>query len=571
MNKYQWRFVENKEYTGQADLAVLHPIAARILANHGLNNDNMAAFLRPSYEQGLHSPLLFSDLSKAIERLWWAKEHNEKIMIFGDYDADGVCGSSIIYKALKSLNFDVVVYLPDREKEGYGLNGLAIEYAKSLDCKLIITVDCGISNRTEVEQAKSLGIDVIVTDHHDVPEKAPDALAIIHPGWDKNYPFAGLSGGGVAFKFVSGLVSDKRFNVTEPEKDKLLKWLLDLVAISTVADMVPLVDENRVLVYYGLRVLKKTKNIGLQKLLLTAQRDPAKMDETSIGFIIAPRINAAGRMDHASKAFELLTTEDVVEAVELSADLEKNNIQRQQDIEIMVDKALLTLGKIITAPAAVMVAEGWPTGLIGLVASKLVEKYNRPSLVITMQDDKAVGSGRSPADFNLIANLHKLKQFFDRYGGHPGAAGFSMAKDKVNDFVKAFEAAVINERSGDVKKAELNIDASINGIDLRDESGICLANDLQKFAPFGMGNPEPVLALLGARISGTRLVGAAGKHLQLQVVHDGEPIKAIAFGYGKYEQELQPGQFIDLAVKVGINEWNGRCEVQCTVVDIKSK
>lgn len=570
MNKFNWQIAENRANTEEFEAIVLHPIAAQILANLDLKTEKVNDFLNPNYDQGLHSPLLFSDINKALDRLWFALTKEQKVLIFGDYDADGVCGSSIIYKILKYLKFDLEVYLPDREKEGYGLNKTAIDYAKSINCELIITVDCGISNYIEVEHAKSLGIDVVITDHHDVPEKVPEAVAIIHPGWDKNYPFSGLSGGGVAFKFVSAVINDERYAIPVNDREKNLKWLLDLVAISTVADMVPLIDENRTLVYFGLQVLKKTKNIGLQKMLITAQKDVIKADEVSIGYIIAPRINAAGRMAHANVAFKLLTTENLIEAIDLSEKLEANNIKRQSEVEIMVNSTLATLGDNNNLPVAVMVADGWPTGLIGLVASKLVEKYNRPALVITNQEDKAVGSGRAPADFNLIACLHSLKEYFDRYGGHPGAAGFSMKKEKVNEFIKNFSKIVEQERQVQEHKPSLNISAVVNGNNLKDESGLALAQAIHKFSPFGMGNPEPILAILGARIVSAKTVGLTAKHLQLQLAHEGQTIKAIAFGYGRYEQDLQPGQFINLAVKVGVNEWQGRCEVQCMVVDIKT-
>lgn len=571
MNKYQWQIADNQPIlSSHSQTPALHPIALKILANFAFSDEQINKYLQPNYQTDLHSPLLFKDMPKALDRIIKAKNYKQKIMIFGDYDADGVCASSILYKVLKHFDFEIEVYLPDREKEGYGLNKKAIEFANSIGCQLIITVDCGISNKTEVELANELGLDVIITDHHDVPEIVPPALAIIHPGWDKNYPFSGLCGGGVAFKLATAIVNDERFSVPQEEQDKILKWLLDLVAISTVADMVPLVDENRVLVYYGLQVLRKTKNLGLQKMLLLAQRDLSKMDETGIGFVIAPRINAAGRMDHANVAFELLTTDEVDVALKLSNQLEENNLNRQRLIETMTVEAFQYLGSSITAPVAVMIADGWPTGLVGLVASKLVEKYNRPALVITLQDEQAVGSGRSPADFNLIENLHKLNRFFNRYGGHPGAAGFTLEKDKVNDFVLAFEEAVKAGRGPSGVKPILKISTIVDGYQLQAETGLSLAEDLFKFSPFGMSNPEPVLAILGARIVSTRLVGNAGKHLQLQVMHDGQVIKAIAFGYGQYESQLQAGQFIDMAVKIGINEWNGNRELQCSVVDVKT-
>lgn len=571
MNKYQWQISDNQEnLILDEKLPSLHPIALKVLKSYDFDAEKINKFLNPNYNTDLHSPLLFQDMGKAVNRLFMAKNHDHKIMIFGDYDADGVCASSILYKVLKYLKFEVEVYLPDREKEGYGLNNQAIEYAKIQGCQLIITVDCGISNKGEVEFANQLGLDVIITDHHDVPAIVPPALAIIHPGWDKNYPFSGLCGGGVAYKLASAIIADQRFGVPVFEQDRVIKWLLDLVAISTVADMVPLVDENRVLVSYGLQVLKKTRNLGLQKMLVLAQKDPVKIDETSIGYVIAPRINAAGRMDHANVAFELLTTDEVDEAVRLSSLLEDNNLNRQRLIEGMTAEAFSYLGNSITSPIAVMIADGWPTGLVGLVASKLAEKYNRPALVITLQAEQAVGSGRSPADFNLIENLHKLNHFFNRYGGHPGAAGFTLEKNKINDFVLAFEEAVKNNRQALSVKPILKICSVVSGYDLQAEAGLSLAEDLLKFGPFGMNNPEPVLALVGARIVSTRLVGNAGKHLQLQIIHDGQIIKAIAFGYGQYESQLQAGQFIDVAVKVGINEWNNNRELQCSVVDIKT-
>ncbi len=568
MNRYQWKIKDLNDLSLLDAGLSYHPVFLKIVAGLGLKKDEIDRFVSPNYNHDLNSPMLFSDMQKALDRLWFASVNQQKIMIFGDYDADGVCGSSIIYRALTFLNFKVEVYLPDREKEGYGLNCQAVDYAKKIDCQLIISVDCGISNRDEVEYAKKQGIDVIITDHHDVPEKVPEAVAIIHPGWDRNYPFSGLSGGGVAFKLVSAIIADKRYSLSIEDQDKYLKWQLDLVAISTVADMVPLIDENRVLVYYGLQVLRKTRNLGLQKMILTAQKSLEKMDETSIGYVIAPRINAAGRMVHANIAFKLLTTDNIVEAIELSLDLEKSNSQRQQEVEQMVDFAFKQLGDDQDSPTAIVVADNWPTGLIGLVASKLSEKYNRPSLVITRKDEKAVGSGRSPADFNLISCLHGLNKFFDRYGGHPGAAGFSMEYQKVTDFIADFNKIVGQTRSQDEQKAILNINAEINGDELESKSALNLVEDIQKLAPFGMNNPEPVLAIFGARIVSSKIVGNNAKHLSLQLSHRGFKFKAIAFGFGQYEQNLQPGELINLAFRLTINEWQGIREVQCVVVDI---
>lgn len=568
MNRYQWKVKDQSALPLFESESKYHPIFLKIVAGLGLEKNNIDQFVSPDYDQDLHSPMLFSGMQNALDRLWYANINQQKIMIFGDYDADGVCGSSIIYRALSFLKFNLEIYLPDREKEGYGLNNQAIEFAKKNDCKLIISVDCGISNYKEVDYAKNQGIDVIITDHHDVPEKVPEATAIIHPGWDRNYPFAGLSGGGVAFKLASAIIADKRYSLTLEDQQKFLKWQLDLVAISTVADMVPLVNENRVLVFYGLQVLRKTRNLGLQKMILTAQKNLEKMDETSIGYVIAPRINAAGRMAHANIAFKLLTTDNVVEALNLSLDLEKSNNQRQQEVEQMVDFAFKQLGVDYDKPTAIVVADNWPTGLIGLVASKLSEKYNRPSLVITRKDDKAVGSGRSPADFNLIACLHGLNKYFERYGGHPGAAGFSMEYQKVDDFIESFNNVVKETRSKDEQKAVLNISTEINGDDLGQKSAFDLVEQIQKLAPFGMNNPEPVLAIFGARILSAKTVGNSSKHLNLHLSHRGFKFKAIAFGFGQYEQYLQAGELINLAFKLSINEWQGNREIQCVVIDI---
>jgi len=407
----------------------------QLLFNRGLKQQKQIdAFLNPDYGQDVLDPFLFPDMEKAVERIYQAVANKEKITIHGDYDADGVSSTVLIADILQQLKVDFNIYIPHRDKEGYGLNKKTVNYLAEKKTNLIITVDCAISNYEEVELAKAKGIDVIITDHHSSPPKLPKAFAIINPKVEKcNYSFQGLSGVGVAFKLAQAVIAKDKNNVFAPGYEK---WLLDLVAIGTVADVMPLLEENRALVKYGLIVLNKTRRKGLKALAEKAGVFPVKekdlINSENIGYVLAPRINAAGRMDHANTAYELLVSDKSQEISELVDNLEKTNQQRQRLTEKIMTEIRSQIKDVDKEYIIIASGKDWPLGVIGLAAGRIKDEYNRPVLIISKQAKKTVGSGRSIDEFNLIADLGELESYFDTYGGHPGAAGFSLKSKKKN-------------------------------------------------------------------------------------------------------------------------------------------
>jgi single-stranded-DNA-specific exonuclease len=504
-------------------------------------------------------------MKQAVERIYQAKVKAEPVVIFGDYDADGVCGSAILAKTFKELGVNFTVYLPDREKEGYGLNIKAVEEIAKGGAKLIITVDCGISNAAEADKVKELGLDLIITDHHHVPEQPPTALAIIHPAWDKNYPFKFLAGGGVAFKLASGLIKDARFS-GDKNREGLEKWLLDLVAISTVADMVPLVGENRTLVKFGLTVLAKTKNLGLIKLMEVAGINSEKLDTFSLGYQVAPRINAAGRMDHANTAYELLTTDNVEEAITLAHQLNKRNTERQQLTEKLVAEAKAQLKSLDPLPLLVVAGgQNWNPGIIGLVASKLTQDFARPALVYSFDGNRYVASGRSVKEFNLIEALDKLSDYFIKYGGHAGAAGFSISPEKFEEFKQKITAAAVSVLAGRELIPTLTVDLKINLAQV----DWPLIGALEQFSPYGENNFRPRFLIEDLTVVLAETVGGTGSHLRLMVKQSGLTRKIICFGFGELCPILKPVQKIDVVCELGVNQWNGNQELQLSLIDLK--
>jgi single-stranded-DNA-specific exonuclease len=541
----------------------LHPVVAQLLYNRDLTTqEQIDEFLHPDYAQDIHDPDLFKDMDKACQRINQAIKDQELITVFGDYDADGVGSAVILTTVLEKLGAKAGAYLPHREKEGYGLNQAAIKELAKNKTKLIITCDCGISNYDEVSLANEKNVDVIVTDHHALPDKLPPAVAIIHPQVKgETYPFKYLAGGGVAFKLAQGLL--KKADMATEEKEKSEKWLLDLVAISTVADMVPLLGENRTLVKYGLIVLQKTKRLGLQKLIAVSSIEPEKIDAVTIGFGLAPRINAAGRMDHANLAYYLLKETDSSKAEKLANDLNQSNLDRQRLTEQTFREAKNK--KVDLKQKLVFVYQpDWPAGLTGLVAGRLARDYNRPCFCLTNIDqDSIVGSGRSVPGFDIAASLKELSDLLLRFGGHPQAGGFAMKKENLDDFIAKMQALADKQLKDQDLQPKLDIELAIDFPEINWK----LVDSLEKFQPFGQKNVEPNFLSEGILITQARRVGKDQKHWKLELTKQDKKLPAIAFGLGK--MELSIGQRIDIVYNLSINQWNGNREIQLKIKDIK--
>ncbi len=562
----------------------LPKLVATLLYHRGLTTQaQMDEFLDPDYSKNVHDPFLFKDMKKAVDRILLAIANNERITVHGDYDADGVSASVImtsLFRALKFENFSV--FLPHRETDGYGLNLRTVQMLAGEGTKVIISCDCGISNAPEVELANSLGVDCIITDHHSIPATIPPALAIIHPKLPgETYPDQTLSGGGVAFKLTQGILQiHKQTNATLPDgqnHDALEKWLLDMVAISSVADMVPLLGETRTLTKYGLIVLNKTRRIGLQKLLLEARLMDAdgtlkrEIDADTIGFRIAPQINAAGRMDHANVAYKLLVAESGADAIDLAWQLNQNNTDRQQKTEEYVSEALEQIKDQAENPIYFVFSKNWATGIVGLIASRLKEKFGKPIIAMTDNQGNIVGSGRSIDGFNMIASLQEMPEVFHKFGGHPMACGFTLVSpDKLPD-LKTKLIALFKEKTVGLNVApSILVDAELD----LDAVNWELYDVLDKFKPFGQANPKPRYVARGVVVTGLQPMGKDGKHLRIMVKHKSNKIRKtvgwnLCNGDTNWSKELQIGSQIDILFEVDVNEWNGSRELQLLIVDLK--
>lgn len=541
-------------------------LLASLLWRRGLRTPEDAdRFLRPSWERDVHDPFLFNDMRKAVDRLMAAVRNREKILVHGDYDADGVSGSVILHATLKTLGADVSVYLPHREKDGYGMNAPAIEKMGADGVKLIVTCDCGISSSKEIALANAFGIDTIITDHHTLPPELPPAHAILHPLREgESYPFRYLTGGGVAFKLCQALW--KEGNLPAGHE----KWLLDMVSISTVADMGKLIGENRALVQYGLLVLNKTKRLGLKALIDGVKRGDESLDAQSIGFRIAPRINAAGRMEHADAAFALLTAGTEADAALRAEVLHGHNKDRQGATEKIVVEARLLADRQSTNSAIVVAGDGWPAALCGLVASRLVDDHYRPVIAVGKDESgKYVGSGRSIPGFDVTGALRACAEHIVKFGGHPAACGLTIQGE---ESFEAFKRAFVAHADQQLKDVDLTPSVEIEEEAAVHEITLGLVEQIRQLEPYGEGNPRPRFLLRGARIASTRIVGADGRHLQMTVADDqGGRLKLIGFGFGDRIDACAPGSAVELVVELDLNEWNGRVEPQGRMIDLRTE
>lgn len=540
-------------------------IILNLLYNRGLTTqEQVDEFLNPDYGQDTHDPFLFRDMEKAVARIDQARHNKEKITVHGDYDADGVCSSALLATVLKDLGMEVEVFLPHREQEGYGLNMDAILEIKNKGTSLLITTDCGITNIEEVKKAGEQGMDVIITDHHQVMENLPPAFAILNPNVEgEEYPFKRLAGVGVAFKLACALV--KKY----PDVFKIgyEKWLLDLVAISTVTDMMPLLGENRTLVKYGLIVLRKTRRIGLKKLIEVCRGYNGELDTHAIGFQIGPRINAAGRMDHANAAYLLVMSQTELEAERLAKELDQANSKRQQMTDEYVQLAEAQIPDQKDEYIYFVGGTSWPAGLLGLISGKISDRYNRPCFAYSARDKEITASGRSIDAFNITEAVEELADYFSKFGGHPQACGFTLKEDKSfaesRDKLRQYAKDKLSE---DDFVPVLNIDTTVELDDINWE----LYELLDKFEPFGKDNPKPVYLTHNLEIIESRTVGADGKHVRLRFKSaKGKEMNGIAFGFGLRSGECALGNKVDVAFNVDVNEWNGQRNLEMKVVDIR--
>lgn len=561
----QWKILPQKTLPA-SEFPGLSPEILRLLGNRGLDSkDKIENYLNPRYED-LPDPFLFRDMNKLVARIEKAKTDGETVYIFGDYDTDGVCSSVLICETLRLIGIKKVgVYIPHREKEGYGLNPAALDYIKEQGASLLLTVDCGTSSVAPVAYAKNLGMDVIVLDHHEEPAELPKGLsAFLNPHLPgETYPFKGLSACGVAFKATQALW--RAFDLPAGQE----KWFLDLAAIATVADMMELKEENRNLVKHGILVLNKTRRLGLQELLKSARLPLGGLGVYEIGFMIAPRLNAAGRMDHANVSYELLEASDRQVVRELALSLNSTNASRQTETERIVKEALASQvskqyeqGKIFLLAAE----ENWQAGVVGLVSSRITEKFHRPSAVITKTEKGWVGSGRSISGFDITRALAQASEFLEKFGGHEGACGFSLkSPDLIPDFHERLDKIARARIAPEDLEKKLVVDLELG----LEKITPALVAEIEKLAPFGIGNPRPRFVSFAVRVASVFAMGREGQHLRLRVEQNGIEQEAVLFGSDNGPAAvLAAGDLMDIVYEIGFNEWNGTRRIQLKIIDI---
>ncbi|MGA1978986.1 MAG: single-stranded-DNA-specific exonuclease RecJ [Sedimentisphaerales bacterium] len=556
------------------------PLLAQVLINRGITDAHTAAvFLRPKLNE-LISPELMPGVKPAVSRIKKAVKAREKITIYGDYDVDGITGAAILWQILTLLGADVHYYIPHRIDEGYGLNEEAVQSLAQAGAKLLITVDCGITAVKSAQLAAQLGLDLIITDHHPPDPQLPEALAVVHPAMDESYPNQDSSGSMVAFKLAWAIANE--FTASQNRSSggklepKLREFMLNatsLAAMGTIADIVDLRGENRILTSYGLKSLSQCKLAGLQALIESAGLTGQGLDSFRIGFLLAPMLNAAGRMGHAQLAVDLLTSDNPIRSAEIAQYLKEQNDRRrqcerkifEQACEKIVEKGLDHPNQV----SFVLADQTWHTGVIGIVASRIVDIYHRPTIMINIGgagDSIAQGSARSIDGFCLLSAIRACSQHLVNFGGHKMAAGITIETKKIDRFAADFEAYAKQHLGKNDCVAKLHIDTMAPLSEFRKET----VAELQMLSPFGQGNPRPIFATKGVRLaSPPRICGAKGNHLQLAITDNTNAIRCIGFGMGKLEKKLLEYEFFDVAYQPQLNTYNGNCNVEFVLADIQ--
>ena len=530
-------------------------LVATVISNKNLTS-SVDVFLNPT-RNDFYDPFLMPDMEIAVDRIIKAIENKEKVIIYGDYDVDGITSITVLKSFLKDRGLDVGSYIPNRLDEGYGLNKTAIENIVSQGYTLMITVDCGISCIDEIDYANSLGIETIVTDHHEPAETLPNALAVVDAKRkDNKYPYNQLAGVGVCFKVAQAI--SKKYNLDEKE---YLKYL-DLVCVGTISDIVPLVDENRVISKLGLKLVAVTKNIGLRALIESI--GAKNVDSSLISFGIAPRINACGRLGYEQEALKLFFTENIVEAQEIAKKLNKYNAERQQkEVKIYNESIEMIENGEKNNACIILGHKDWHHGVIGIVSSKVTEMYYKPSILIGFEDGEGKGSGRSIHGFDLHEALGKCQNHIDRFGGHSMAIGISVKESEFDAFKKDVEQYVRDAHIENLVPI-IKIDKEINDNDIKIET----VNELKKLEPFGEANKMPIFIYKNLKIDSIRAL-SEGKHIKLTLRDKNVIVDAIGFNMGNLADDYLLGDRVDVVGSLEINKFNGRESVQINLKDIR--
>lgn len=534
----------------------LNDILADILLARGLKTpQDVQFFLYPSWEH-LHDPFLLKDMKLAVERIRQAIDAKEKIRIYGDYDADGVCSTTLLFQVLQSLGAHVDYYIPDRFREGYGLHRHALQVAKEEGIQLVITVDTGITAVDEAAYAREIGLDLIITDHHEPPLTLPEAVAVINPKQPQcTYPFPQLAGVGVVFKLAQALCE-------QPPKH----WL-DLVALGTIADLVPLVGENRLFVSFGLQQMNQRQQFGMAALAEVAGIE-GEIRARDVGFLLGPRINASGRLQSATKAVSLFLAEEMETARQIAQELNQINQERQRLVREISEEAIAEVeaNPEMHRQVIVVASEGWHEGVIGIVASRLVERFYRPAIVLNIDPDKGIakGSARSIEGFHMVEALRAAAEHLERFGGHTMAAGMSLLRENIPALHQALSTYAEQTLNEEDYRPISTIDAALTLHDVTPE----LVAQLEQLAPFGVDNPPPQFLLRGSEIGRIQVVGAYKDTLKLQLKQGKSTLTAIGFHQGTLAEEITTGAQVQVVGELQVNEWNGRKQLQVLVNDL---
>ena len=553
---YNWQFapqVEDADFTKIAKKAGLGPEAARLLFSRGIKDeDSLSRFLAPSLDD-LHDPYLLHDMDKAVNRIRRAIEQGEFILVYGDYDADGMTSASILKETLEQLGAECLVYLPNRFTDGYGPNASVYKYfIEQQGVSLIVTVDNGVAGHEAIDLAQSMGVDVIVTDHHSMPEVLPDAYAIVHPEHQEaDYPFKHLAGCGVAFKLACALLEEVQVE------------LLDLVAIGTIADMVSLTDENRIMVQYGLEVLRNTQRLGLQELFEVAGLSSSDLTEETIGFQLAPRLNALGRLDDPNPAIDLLTGFDDEEVHEIALMIQEKNEERKETVQAIYEeaKSLVDPNKSVQ----VLAKEGWNPGVLGIVAGRLLEELGQTVIVLNIEDGLAKGSARSIEAVDIFEALDPHRELFIAFGGHAGAAGMTLEAEQLDALSEILETYVKDKGIDAKGKSQLYLDEELDLENLNLDT----VKSFERLAPFGMDNQKPIFYIRDFQVENARSMGAGDSHLKLKISKGTANFEVVAFGQGAKATEFAQIKQLELAVTLSVNQWNGQTTLQLMMVDAR--
>lgn len=568
MREKIWSY-RNQQYAPEQAEAVaqeyhIPKVIATLLLNRGISSENdIKSYLTKSM-RGVHHPYGLEDMETAAKRIKQAVDKQEKIIVYGDYDVDGITSTSLVYMFLKQVGADVQYYIPDRAGEGYGINIMALNKFIKQGIQLVITVDCGITAIGEVEFAALQGLDIIITDHHTCKEDIPNALAVINPKRpDSEYPFDGLAGVGVAFKLVMAAAMEFDMRAAQVFDD-----YVEIAAIGTVADVVPLLDENRIIVDKGLKALANSKYPGIRALLEVAGAAGKPVTASTIAFMLAPRLNAAGRLGQAGTAVELILTEDETEAYKLARELDDENRKRQMTEQGIFNEALEMLQKdpdFAQKHVIVLAKEGWHQGVIGIVASKLNEMFYKPCILISCENGVGKGSGRSIPAFNLFDALSYCEDVLTNFGGHAAAAGLGINQADVAEFEQKINAYAKKTMQEEDFVPRISIDCPIQA------EQVCISNVnlLAKLEPFGMNNPKPVFSIPGLRIADISQMGMDNKHIRLKLSNGNRCIMAVGFGMGDYAGYFKAGDIVDTAFSMDINSYQGTDNVQLVLKDIR--